>query len=95
MSEQPQKEGSTPRRAKLKSLADVRHEMARIYREARFGKLDASVATRLTFILKEIRCCLEAEMLQCIEQRVDEIVNRVSANAAGRQRDQREGISLQ
>jgi hypothetical protein len=41
----------TPPKIKLNSLDDVRREMASVYREARGGRMDASEAGRLTYIL--------------------------------------------
>src|SRR5262249_29502340 len=52
--------------------------MAKLYREVRAGRLDASEATRLTYILKDIRCSLEASKLEELEARMDEIADRVA-----------------
>ena len=45
----------TPSKIKLNELEDVRREMARVYREARDGKMDASEAGRLAYILRQYR----------------------------------------
>jgi hypothetical protein len=42
-----------------------------------------------------MRACLETQTLQKIEKRMAEIADRAVANATERQRDQREGLSLQ
>jgi hypothetical protein len=42
-----------------------------------------------------MRVCFETQTLQKIERRMDEIADRAVANATERQRDQREGLSLQ
>jgi hypothetical protein len=40
---------------KLDSLRHLRDEMGRVYREARAGKIDTQDATRLVFVLGELR----------------------------------------
>jgi hypothetical protein len=62
--------------------------MAKLYREVRAGRLNASEATRLTYILKEIRCCLEAFKLEELEARMDKIADRVASDRTtiGRER---------
>ena len=42
----------TPAKIKLNELEDVRREMASVYREARAGRMDASEAGRLAYILQ-------------------------------------------
>ena len=44
----------------LDTVGGVVTELGRVYREARRGDLDIGEATRLTYILREIRCALEA-----------------------------------
>jgi hypothetical protein len=68
---QPKAEVLSPRNAMaLDSLAGVRGEMARLYRLALNGKLPADELTRLVYTLKEIRACLEAEILTDLQQRL-------------------------
>lgn len=43
-----------PRTLRLKSLDDVRVEMARVYRDARSGKMDLSKAGKLAYILVQL-----------------------------------------
>ncbi len=43
-----------PPRSALSKILHIRQEMARIYREARSGKLDVADATKLTFILMSL-----------------------------------------
>jgi hypothetical protein len=50
----------TPPKIKLNSLDDVRREMATVYREARGGRMDASEAGRLAYILSGIGKLIEA-----------------------------------
>lgn len=50
----------TPPKIKLNELEDVRREMARVYREARDGKMDASEAGRFAYILSSIGKLIEA-----------------------------------
>ena len=47
----------------LDTLAGVRGEMARLYRLALNGKIRSDEMTRFIYALKEIRACLEAEIL--------------------------------
>ncbi len=49
-----------PRIGRLNTVGGVVTELGRVYREARRGDLDIGEATRLTYILREIRCALEA-----------------------------------
>ncbi len=53
---------------KLDSLRHLRDEMGRVYREARAGKIDTQDATRLVFVLGELRKLYEVIEL---EQRID------------------------
>jgi hypothetical protein len=50
----------TPPKIKLNALEDVRREMASVYREARGGRMDASEAGRLAYILAGIGKLIEA-----------------------------------
>ena len=54
----------------LDTLAGVRGEMARLYRLALNGKIPCDELTRLVYTLKEIRCCLESEILIDVQQRL-------------------------
>ena len=45
---------------RLNTVGGVVTELGRVYREARRGSLDLADATRLAYILREIRCALEA-----------------------------------
>jgi hypothetical protein len=54
----------------LNSLAGVRAEMGRVYRLVLNGQIPSDEMTRLIFALKEIRCCLEAELLTDVQQRL-------------------------
>lgn len=49
---------------KLDSLRHLRDEMGRVYREARAGKLNPQDATRLVFVLGELRKLYEAIELE-------------------------------
>ena len=57
-------------RIALDTLAGVRGEMARLYRLALNGRIRLDEMTRLIFTLKEIRVCLEGELLIEIQQRL-------------------------
>ena len=64
LTEKPKAEVLSPRNAMaLDTLAGVRGEMARLYRLALNNKLPCDELTRLIYTLKEIRACLEAEVL--------------------------------
>jgi hypothetical protein len=54
----------------LDTLAGVRGEMARLYRLGLNGKIQSDEMTRFIYALKEIRACLEAEMLTEVQQRL-------------------------
>lgn len=55
-------------RLPLRNGVDVRRELAKVYREARSGKLDKAEAAKLTYILGELRKAIELEE---IERRLD------------------------
>lgn len=52
----------------LNTVGGVVVELGRVYRQARRGSLDLGEATRLAYILREIRCALEASD---IERRIE------------------------
>ncbi|MDD2500781.1 MAG: hypothetical protein PHN92_08180 [Geobacter sp.] len=54
------KNGSIP----LSRLSDVRFEVARLYREARSGKLDVQNATRLAYLLQVLAKVIEGGELE-------------------------------
>jgi hypothetical protein len=54
----------------LNSVAGVRAEMARLYRLGLNGKIRTDELTRLIFVLKEIRACVEAEVLVDVQERL-------------------------
>jgi hypothetical protein len=68
--------GLVPPRLQLGSLRGVRKEMARVYQAALAGEIEPHQATRLAYVLKEIRACLEAESLTRLEARLAEITSR-------------------
>jgi len=47
----------------LETLADVRREMARVYRHMRHGRIDTQDATRMTYVLTQIAKIIEASEL--------------------------------
>ena len=52
----------TPRyRCKLDTAGDVRRELAKLYREARSGLIDPAEATKLGWLLGEVRKTIEVE----------------------------------
>ena len=54
----------------LDSLAGVRSEMARLYRLALNGRIRSDEMTRFIYALKEIRACLESEILTDVQRRL-------------------------
>ena len=61
----------SPRNAvALDTLAGVRREMARLYRLGLNGRIQSDEMTRFIYALKEIRACLEAELLTDVQQRL-------------------------
>ena len=71
LTHQPKAEVLSPRNAMaLDSLAGVRGEMARLYRLGLNGRIRSDEMTRFIYALKEIRACLEGELLIEIQQRL-------------------------
>jgi hypothetical protein len=67
----PKAEVLPPRnRMALDTVAGVRGEMARLYRLGLNGKIRSDEMTRFIYALKEIRACLEAELLTDVQQRL-------------------------
>jgi hypothetical protein len=58
---------------KLKTLTDTCAEMARIYCLTLEGELELERMTKLIYALKEIRCCIEINMLDEAPRRLAEI----------------------
>jgi hypothetical protein len=54
----------------LDTLAGVRGEMARLYRLALNGRIRSDEMTRFIYAFKEIRSCLEAELLTDVQHRL-------------------------
>lgn len=54
----------------LDTLAGVRREMARLYRLGLNGKIPSDEMTRFVYVLKEVRACIEAEILIDVQQRL-------------------------
>jgi len=71
LTHQPKSEVLSPRNAiALDTLAGVRGEMARLYRLALNGRIRSDEMTRFIYALKEIRACLEAELLTDVQRRL-------------------------
>ena len=67
----------------LDTLAGVRGEMARLYRLGLNGRIRSDEMTRFIYALKEIRACLEAELLTDVQQRLV-LLSRDVENQNGR-----------
>ena len=71
LTQKPKAELLPPRNAiALDTLAGVRGEMARLYRLGLNGKMRSDEMTRFIYALKEIRACIEAEMLTDVQRRL-------------------------
>jgi hypothetical protein len=71
LTQKPKAEVLPPHHAvALDTLAGVRGEMARLYRLALNGKIRSDEMTRFIYALKEIRACLEAEILTDVQKRL-------------------------
>ena len=71
MTQKSKAEVLPPRNAMaLDTLAGVRGEMARLYRLGLNGRIRSDEMTRFIYALKEIRACLEGELLIEIQQRL-------------------------
>lgn len=58
---------------KLSTLGEIRSELGRLYREARMGRIDTADASRLTYILGQLR---EMHLAMEIESRLLELERR-------------------
>jgi len=71
LTQKPKTEVLSPRNSvALDTLAGVRGEMARLYRLALNGRIRSDEMTRFIYALKEIRACLEAELLTDVQRRL-------------------------
>lgn len=67
----------------LDTLAGVRGEMARLYRLALKGTLQPDEMTKFIYALKEIRACIEAELLDHVQERLAALSATVSGVRRG------------
>ena len=65
----------TPARIDLKSIDDVRLEMARVYREMRGGVIETQKGTRLVYVLAAIGKLIE---LHELEQRIQDLEGKMN-----------------
>ena len=65
----------TPARIDLKSIDDVRLEMARVYREMRGNVIEAQQGTRLVYVLAAIGKLIE---LHELEQRIQDLEGKMN-----------------
>jgi len=71
LTDQPKVAPLSPRnKMALDTVAGVRSEMARLYRLGLNGRIPSDELTRLVYVLREIRACLEAEILTDIQHRL-------------------------
>ena len=62
-------------RAKLNTASEIRHEMAKIYRETRSGLLDSAEASKLTWMLASIQKVIESSDMEARMSRLEQDVN--------------------
>jgi hypothetical protein len=67
---------------KLDTLANIRTEMARVYRLTLSGKIEPEKMTKLIYALKELRSCIETDLLDEAPRRLDELRTRVEERGA-------------
>ena len=80
LKDKPENEGLCSRRpVPLKTLANVQAEMGRMYRLALNKKVKPEEATKYVYILKEIRGCIEAELLDDVQARLAALTSKVEA----------------
>lgn len=74
----------------LKTAEDVRLEQAKVYRDARAGRLDPKTACQLTYVLGEIRRSIETTIIeaQVIELKARHERLMLPGSALGPLRDQ-------
>ena len=65
-----------PPRTALTKLEHVRDEMARVYRNARTGKIETQEATRLTYILNALAKIIESSELEERVRKLEESKGR-------------------
>ena len=72
--------GRNPPSPRLDSMAGVRRELARLYREARAGELDVAAASRLANVLQILGRMIEGSE---IEARVEALEREAPAPGTG------------
>ncbi len=74
-------DGLLPKKAiALDTLVGVRGEMARLYRLALKGTVQPDEMTKFIYALKEIRACIEAEVLDGVQARLAALSASVEAH---------------
>ncbi len=75
----------TPPRIDLKTIDDVRVEMARVYRDMRTGKVDTADGTKLAYVLAQLGKLIDShELQQRIEALETVLKTRKLTDAASR-----------
>jgi hypothetical protein len=83
--------GEGPKIGHLDTLGGIVKELGNLYREARLGITPVSDATRLAFILKTMRDCIETQVLEQLDARLRVLEEPHSSRSA----DHRPGTALQ
>jgi hypothetical protein len=87
-----------PKQFKLGHLGNLNQVIVALGKTIRAmadGTIDSQVGARICNGLGIMRACLETQVMQRIEERMDEIADRAVANAADRRSDQSQDVTLQ
>lgn len=68
----------------LDTVGHVVTELGRVYRKARRGEMDITQAKSLTYVLREIRCALEAKD---VERRLEELEGAIPSQPWSQDRE--------
>ncbi len=66
----------TPPRIDLKTIDDVRIEMARVYRDMRAGRIETQEGTRFTYVLAQIGKLIESADLEKRLEAIEGVLKR-------------------
>ena len=75
-----EQKSAPPKGPKLTTLAEVLAEMATIYRAAKKNKLNIEVATKLTYMLTQLRQGIEGKLLEEVQSKIAELSAKVGAS---------------
>jgi hypothetical protein len=76
-----------PRIGRLTTVMEIAAELGRIYRDARYEKIDSSLANRLANILTAMRACMEASEFERHIAEIEAAVLKASRKVTPAARD--------